>query len=79
MSLSGFQRRRRELAAQAATAAEKTSEPVVEPLKEMTKAELTKYAVAKGIDLGKAKTNPEIITVIETFEKGRGHDANPAG
>lgn len=77
MSLSGFQRRRREQAA--AAAAEKTSEPVVEPLKDMTKAELTKYAAAKGIDLGKAKTNPEIITVIETFEKGRGHDTNPIG
>lgn len=86
MSLSGFQRRRRELAAKEAAKALEVADSLetaealkatlttpieaAKPFSEMTKAELTKYAAAKAIDLGKAKTNAEMIAVIEKHEKG---------
>ena len=69
MSLSGFQRRRRELAAQQAAQAAKEAEeqaaPTIKPFAEMTKKELIAYANEKKIDLGTAKTNAEIIEAIE--------------
>ena len=81
VDITGFERRRREAAAEAAPTpteqeieaarlAAEAAEAATKPFDEMTKAELTKYASDKNIDLGKAKTNAEIIAVIEQHEKG---------
>lgn len=69
MSVTAFNRRRRELAA--AAIMEKQAEQTVEkPLVEMTVSELKEYADQHGIDLGEAKKKAEILAMIQAAVSG---------
>jgi hypothetical protein len=71
MSVTAFNRRRRELAAALAKEKEKQDEQTVEkPLDEMTVAELKEYADQHGIDLGEAKKKAEILAAIQAAVSG---------
>lgn len=63
-NVSGFQRRRRELAAKqvAEEAAKKAAES--KAIDEMTVAELKQYATDNGIDLGDATKKADILAII---------------
>jgi 3'-phosphoadenosine 5'-phosphosulfate sulfotransferase (PAPS reductase)/FAD synthetase len=64
MSLAGFQRRRRELAAKQA-AEESTKEAVeIKPIDKMTVEELKQYAAENRIDLGATTKKADILAVI---------------
>ena len=78
MSVTAFNRRRRELAA--ALVQEKEKQTVEKPLEEMTVAELKEYADRHGIDLGEAKKKVEILAVIQATVSGGGQvDRDPGG
>lgn len=66
-NVTGFQRRRRELAAKQ-TAVEEGAKQTVEnkPIEEMTVAELKQYAADNGIDLSGATKKADILTAIQS-------------
>lgn len=68
MSLLGFQRRRRELAAKEAAEREAAEKAAVEekPLDKMTVDELKQYAADNGIDLGDATKKADILAAIKS-------------
>lgn len=71
MSVTAFNRRRRELATALAQKNEKQEEQTAEkPLDEMTVAELKEYADQHGIDLGEAKKKAEILVAIQAAVSG---------
>jgi len=78
MSVTAFNRRRRELAA--ALVQEKEKQTVEKPLEEMTVAELKEYVDRHGIDLGEAKKKAEILTVIQaTVSDSEQANGDPGG
>lgn len=82
-NVTGFQRRRRVLAAKQ-TAAEEAAKQTVEnkPIEEMTVAELKQYAADNGIDLSGATKKAEILTAIQSAQNdggGMNEDGTPKG
>ncbi len=71
-NVSGFQRRRRELAAKLADeeATKKTTE--IKTIDEMTVAELKQYAAENGIDLGTATKKSDILATIQAAQNDGG-------
>ena len=67
MSLSGFQRRRREQAAKEAAEREAVEKEENKTIDEMSTAELKKYAADNGIDLGEAKGKSAILAAIKSY------------
>lgn len=74
MGLTGFQRRRRELAAKEAAAreaAEKEAASKSKTIDEMTVPELKQYATDNEIDLGAAKKKADILEIIRDWVQGQ--------
>lgn len=81
-NVTGFQRRRRELAAKQATEEAAKQAAETKPIDKMTLAELKQYAAEKGIDLGTATKKADILAVIQSAQNdggGMNEDGTPKG